>query len=118
MQGSVLSSKQFNIYLDHALKEDPVLKEAVSRGDLKAFADDILASNNGALSSIILALNNMKESHGLCLNKEKTVIMTDLKEMDKVEKIEGIKKVTEAKFLGIQVVLNRQKLVERAKERI
>jgi hypothetical protein len=114
MQGSVLSSKQFNIYLDHALKEDPVLKEAVSRGDLKAFADDILASNNGALSSIILALNNMKESHGLCLNKEKTVIMTDLK----VEKIEGIKKVTEAKFLGIQVVLNRQKLVERAKERI
>jgi hypothetical protein len=41
MQGSIISPKLFNIYLDEAIMANQTLKVAVKRGDLKAFTDDL-----------------------------------------------------------------------------
>jgi hypothetical protein len=44
LQGSVLSSVLFNVYLKEAIKSSNNFEEKRSRGDLLAFADDMLAS--------------------------------------------------------------------------
>ena len=41
-QGSVLSPVLFNVYLEEAIKSSKKLDEVRSRGDLFAFADDML----------------------------------------------------------------------------
>ena len=45
-QGSVLSPVLFNVYLDEAIKSSKKLEEVRSRGDLLAFADDMLVMSN------------------------------------------------------------------------
>ena len=45
-QGSVLSPVFFNVYLDGAIKSSSKLEEMRSRGDLLAFADDMLVMSN------------------------------------------------------------------------
>jgi len=45
-QGSVLSPVLFNIYLEEALKSSTKLEEMRRRGDLLAFADDMLVMSN------------------------------------------------------------------------
>ena len=46
VQGRVLSPMLFNIYLEEALGTTQKLREMVNRGDLLAFADDILILSN------------------------------------------------------------------------
>ena len=46
VQGGVLSPMLFNIYLEEALGTTEKLKEMVRRGDLLAFADDMLILTN------------------------------------------------------------------------
>ena len=46
VQGGVLSPMLFNIYLEEALGTTQKLKEMVNRGDLLAFADDMLILTN------------------------------------------------------------------------
>ena len=46
VQGGVLSPMLFNIYLEEALSTTEKLKEMVRRGDLLAFADDMLILTN------------------------------------------------------------------------
>jgi hypothetical protein len=46
VQGAVLSPFLFNVYLDEALKSSKKLKEVRDRGDLLAFADDMLILTN------------------------------------------------------------------------
>ena len=41
-QGSVLSPVLFNVYLEEALKSSQKLEDVRKRGDLLAFADDML----------------------------------------------------------------------------
>ena len=41
-QGSVLSPVLFNVYLEEAIRSSKKLEEVRSRGDLLAFADDML----------------------------------------------------------------------------
>ena len=45
-QGSVLSPVLFNVYLEEAIKLSKKLDEVRSRGDLLAFADDMLVMSN------------------------------------------------------------------------
>jgi RNA-directed DNA polymerase len=46
VQGGVLSPMLFNVYLEEALGTTDKLKEMVRRGDLLAFADDMLILTN------------------------------------------------------------------------
>ena len=54
-QGSVLSPVFFNVYLEEALKSSAKLEAVRKRGDLLAFADDMLviANNQNELAMII-----------------------------------------------------------------
>ena len=45
-QGSVLSPMLCNVYLEEAIKSPKKLNEVRSRGDLLAFADDMLVMSN------------------------------------------------------------------------
>jgi hypothetical protein len=45
-QGSVLSPFLFNVYLEEAIMSSKKLDEIRSRGDLLAFADDMLVMSN------------------------------------------------------------------------
>ena len=45
-QGSVLSPVLFNFYLEEAIKSSAKLEEVRRRGDLLAFADDMLVMTN------------------------------------------------------------------------
>jgi hypothetical protein len=46
LQGSVLSPVLFNVYLEEALKSSAKLEAVRKRGDLLAFADDMLVMTN------------------------------------------------------------------------
>ena len=45
-QGSILSPVFFNVYLEEALKSSRKLEDMRRRGDLLAFADDMLVMSN------------------------------------------------------------------------
>ena len=45
-QGSVLSPVLFKVYLEEAIKSSKKLDEVRSRGDLLAFADDMLVMSS------------------------------------------------------------------------
>jgi hypothetical protein len=45
-QGSVLSPVLFNVYLEEAIRSSGKLEEVRRRGDLLAFADDMLVMTN------------------------------------------------------------------------
>ena len=45
-QGSILSPVLFNLYLEEALKYSNKLEDMKRRGDLLAFADDMLVMSN------------------------------------------------------------------------
>ena len=45
-QGSILSPVLFNVYLEEALKSSKKLEEVRKRGDLLAFADDMLVMSS------------------------------------------------------------------------
>jgi hypothetical protein len=45
-QGSILSPVLFNVYLEKALKSSRKLEDMKRRGDLLAFADDMLVMSN------------------------------------------------------------------------
>ncbi len=55
---------------------------------------------------------------GLQLNKDKTHLLTDAKDFKGWSIISSIKIVTEAKYLGVTFVLNRQQLLASTKKHI
>ncbi len=74
MQGGVISPFLFNIYLEHALMSNKILRQAIKEGLLLAFADDLMisATSRGHTNDIIRALVSLETTHGLSLNKTKT----------------------------------------------
>ena len=70
-QGSVLSSVLFNVYLEEALKSSQKLEEVRKRGDLLAFADDMLVmtNNQSELTMLIDELGTLQQQWNLRLNK-------------------------------------------------
>ena len=74
VQGGVLSPMLFNLYLEEALGETSKLREMVSRGDLLAFADDmlILTNSKAEMTQAIQELEGLNGAWNLRLNKAKS----------------------------------------------
>ena len=70
------------MFLERVLATSPLFTKVIERGDLIAFADDILimADSRDEATEVVKEFETIKES-GLHLNKEKTKIITDLKDM-------------------------------------
>ena len=77
-QGSMLSPLLFNIYLMEALRTSPKLEQVRKRGDLLAFADDMLLMSNSRteVEEIVNELASLEASYNLRLNKKKSEILT------------------------------------------
>ena len=74
VQGVVLSPMLFNVYLEEALGTTSKLREMVNRGDLLAFADDmlILTNSKAEMKQAIEELDNLNGAWNLRLNKAKS----------------------------------------------
>ena len=105
-QGSILSPVLFNVYLEEAIKSSPKLDQMRVRGDLLAFADDMLVMTNalGELKMAISELESLKDKWNLRLNKKKSEILTRESTLD----VTGVKCVKCVKYLGVKVVLERK----------
>jgi retron-type reverse transcriptase len=105
-QGSILSPVLFNIYLEEAIKSSSKLEAVRSRGDLLAFADDMLVMSNSKneLADLINELSNLQIRWNLRLNKKKSEILT----REEGNEINGVKCSKNAKYLGIRVELNKK----------
>ena len=77
-QGSVLSPVLFNVYLEEAIKSSKKLDEVRSRGDLLAFADDMLVMSNSQveIEQIINELTSLQVKWNLKLNKRNSELLT------------------------------------------
>jgi len=104
-QGSVLSPVLFNVYLEEALKSSLKLEEVRKRGDLLAFADDMLVmtNNQSELTMIIDELGKLQQQWNLRLNKKKSEILTK----EDIQEVNGIKCVKTVKYLGVKVTCDR-----------
>jgi hypothetical protein len=104
-QGSVLSPVLFNVYLEEALKSSLKLEEVRKRGDLLAFADDMLVmtNNQSELTMIIDELGKLQQQWNLRLNKRKSEILTK----EDIQEVNGIKCVKTVKYLGVKVTCDR-----------
>jgi RNA-directed DNA polymerase len=113
-QGSVLSPVLFNVYLEEALGSSELLKKVRSRGDLLAFADDMLIMSNEReeIERTIHELACLHMSFNLCLNKKKSEILT----ADRVEEIAGIRCVKTVKYLGVRIKVDIKEQRRVAKE--
>ena len=76
------------------------------RGDLLAFADDMLlmSISKQEIENIINELASLELNFNLRLNKKKSEILT----AEEVEEIAGIKCRKEVKYLGIKVTTDRK----------
>ena len=79
VQGGVLSPMLFNVYLEEALAQSQKLKDMVSRGDLLAFADDmlILTNSKAEMAEAIKELEGLTGVWNLRLNKAKSQVLTE-----------------------------------------
>ena len=77
-QGSVLSPVLFNVYLEEAIRSSAKLDGVRSRGDLLAFADDMLVMSNSRaeIEQIINEITALQVKWNLKLNKKKSEILT------------------------------------------
>ena len=115
-QGSVLSPVLFNVYLEEALKSSNKLEEVRRRGDLLAFADDMLVMSNSQseIEMIINELATLNVRWNLRLNKKKSEILTG----EKLTEIGGARCTQQVKYLGVKVTLDRKEQTQVAKEQI
>ena len=70
------------MYLEEALNSSELLQERRRRGDLLAFADDMLvmSSQKGEIEQAITELTSLQLKYNLRLNKKKSEILTAEKE--------------------------------------
>jgi hypothetical protein len=68
----------FNVYLEEAIRSSQKLEEVRSRGDLLAFADDMLVMSNNIheIEQIINELTSLQVNWNLKLNKKKSEILS------------------------------------------
>lgn len=98
----------FNFYLDHAIQSSPLLTNAAASGDLLAFADDILLTGNSVeeVSALLAEMDFWQTSHGLLINRQKTVFFTNRRDCKELTTIMGYQRVDSFKYLGIKCTLN------------
>ncbi len=115
-QGSILSPVLFNVYLEEAIKSSQKLESMRTRGDLLAFADDMLVMTNavGELRMAIEALESLRDKWNLRLNKKKSEILT----REAVQGISGVRCTRQVKYLGVRVVLERKEQLKVSTEQI
>ncbi len=115
-QGSILSPLLFNVYLEEAIKTSAKLEQLRARGDLIAFADDMLVMTNakGELEMVISELESLQPKWNLRLNKKKSEILTK----EDLADIGGIKCTKAVKYLGVRVVLDKKEQRKVAQEQI
>ncbi len=113
-QGSVLSPMLFNVYLEEALKSSSKLEAVRKRGDLLAFADDMLVmtNNQNELAMIIDELVTLQQRWNLRLNKKKSEILTK----EAVVEVNGIRCVRTVKYLGVKVTCDRKEQLKLSRE--
>ena len=116
-QGSVLSPVLFNVYLEEAIKSSQKLNEVRNRGDLLAFAYDMLVMSNNLqeMSQIIDEFTALQVKWNLKLNKRKSEILTG-EEFDELNGINGISCTTTVKYLGVKVTINKKDQIRISKE--
>ena len=112
----MLSPVLFNVYLEEAIKSSQKLEEVRSRGDLLAFADDMLVMLNqrGELELIIDELTKLQHQWNMRLNKRKSEILTGESE----EEINGIKCASTVKYLGVRVAVDKKEQIKISKEQM
>ena len=105
-QGSVLSPVLFNVYLEEAIRSSQKLEEVRSRGDLLAFADDMLVMSNNIheIEQIINELTSLQVKWNLKLNKKKSEILSS----EQVEEVNGIKCSPIVKYSGVKIAVDRK----------
>ena len=96
----------FNFYLEEALGTTLKLREMVNRGDLLAFADDmlILTNSQAEMKQAIQDLDGLNVVWNLRLNKAKSQVLTD----DNIAEIAGIPCANHVKYLGVPVHLDHK----------
>jgi hypothetical protein len=111
-QGSVLSPVLFNVYLEEAIKSSRKLEEVRRRGDLLAFADDMLVMTNSKpeLEEIVNEFASLQVKWNLKLNKKKSEILTE----GEGGEIGGVRCVNSVKYLGIRVTMDRKEQLKLA----
>ena len=115
-QGSILSPVLFNVYLEEALKSSRKLEDMRRRGDLLAFADDMLVMSNSQpeIEQVIEELATLNTDWNLRLNKKKSEILTK----EDLPEIGGIKCVKTVKYLGVRVTIDRKEQTQVTREQI
>jgi hypothetical protein len=115
-QGSILSPVLFNVYLEEALKSSRKLEDMRRRGDLLAFADDMLVMSNSQpeIEQVIEELATLNTDWNLRLNKKKSEILTK----EDLPEIGGIKCVKMVKYLGVRVTIDRKEQTQVTREQI
>ena len=94
----------FNVYLEEAIKSSRTLEDLRSRGDLLAFADDMLVCSNSQ-AEIVQVINEIEAWRGpfnLKINKNKSEVLTN----DKADAINGVRCVKQVKYLGLKIELD------------
>ena len=111
-----MSPVLFNVYLEEAIRSSRKLEEVRSRGDLLAFADDMLVMSNqeAEVGMIIEELAKVQEEWNLRLNKKKSEILTTVEK----EEINGIRCTTAVKYLGVRVTVDKKQQLKVSKEQI
>jgi retron-type reverse transcriptase len=115
-QGSILSPVLFNVYLEEALKSSEKLEEVRRRGDLLAFADDMLVMSNNQheVEMIVNELAKLTSNWNLRLNKKKSEILTS----ENLTEIGGVRCTKMVKYLGVKVTVDRKEQTKVAREQI
>ena len=105
-QGSILSPVLFIVYLKEALNSSNKMEEVRKRGDLFAFADDMLVMSNSRqeIEMIIGELAALQQRWNLRLNKKKSEILTG----EKLEEVAGIRYTKTVKYLGVKVTVDHK----------
>lgn len=76
-QGGVLSPILFNIALNALIEQSPALHQAVKRGDLRAFADDVLiqSSSLAELATLLSEFQRVSHNASMEINMNKCELL-------------------------------------------
>jgi hypothetical protein len=111
-----LSPLLFNKYLEETMKKSALLQRLIGRGDLIAYADDLLVLANDG-QELKLAIEEIKklEPLGVHINIKKTQIMTNRQDMGETTEIKGVRLSEKIRYLETDIYCQREKTVKSIK---